>query len=105
MKDIFSAGSQFLSLWMESSKAKSSSSSSSEARQHGGGYGQMFDPVLGFALLGGIVLAALVGWLAYILASAERRKRDLTSFNVLSPDTTAHILDCIVNAESSFTCL
>ncbi|ROT74994.1 hypothetical protein C7M84_006478 [Penaeus vannamei] len=91
--DAMTATAKTFSLVTHSSAARQYSSSS-------------FDPVIGFALLGGIIVAALAAWLGYILASARRRKRDLDDLpQVLSLEQTAAILDCLARAEAKMMCL
>ncbi|XP_042865859.1 uncharacterized protein LOC122249231 [Penaeus japonicus] len=77
---------------------------SSAARQHSS---SSFDPVIGFAILGGIIVAALAAWLGYILSSARRRRRrELEGFDRgLSLDQTAAILDCLARSEAKIMCL
>ncbi|XP_037784549.1 uncharacterized protein LOC119580470 [Penaeus monodon] len=77
---------------------------SSAARQYSS---SSFDPIIGFAILGGIIVAALAAWLGYILSSARRRRRrELDGLkHGLSLDQTAAILDCLARSEAKIMCL
>ena len=80
------------------------------SRQYGSmgmGMMAMFDPIIGFFLLGTLIVLALAAWLTFILSSARRRKRDIQDelFPGLNLDMTYQVLQCISASEKKYECL
>lgn len=65
------------------------------------------DPIIGFMILTGIVLAALVAWLTYhLILFAGSSSRELGEVAPgMSPETTEAVLRCLTEAETRLSCL